>query len=457
MQREKLKSRLGFILLSAGCAIGIGNIWRFPYVVGNNGGGIFVLFYLAFLMIMGVPLLSMEYAIGRASGKSVVCTYDELTPDKKFWNIHGKIALLGNYILMIFYSSVSGWMGYYFFQYLTGGFENLSTEQISSVFSDLLADPITMTICMLIMVAGGFLICSIGLQKGVEAITKYMMLILLGLIVVLAIHSMTLPGGAEGIRFYLYPDLNKIQDVGLLSVLVAAMNQAFFTLSIGIGAMLIFGSYMDKGKSLLGESITVAGLDTFVAVMAGLIIFPACFAYGVNPDSGPSLVFITLPNVFSNMTGGRIWGTLFFLFMTFASLSTLIAVFENIMACCMDYFHWSRKKSALLNFFLVAVCSMPCVLGFNLWSNFQPLGEGSTVLDLEDFIVSNLILPIGSIFILLYCVLKSGWGYQNYLKEVNRGDGLKMTANKWIFRYFHFIVPVLIAFLVIYGIAAVFA
>lgn len=457
MEREKFKSRLGFILLSAGCAIGIGNIWRFPYVVGNNGGGIFVLFYVIFLVIIGVPLLSMEYAIGRASKKSIMCAYQELEPKKKLWCIHGKLALIGNYILMMFYSTVSGWMGYYCFHYLKGDFQNLKPDDIGEKFSSLLSSPAIMTLWMLIMVLTGFFICSIGLQKGVEKITKYMMMVLLGLIVLLAVHSLTLKGGAEGLKFYLYPDVKKIEDVGLLSVLVAAMNQAFFTLSLGIGSMMIFGSYMDKKKSLLGEALTVSALDTFVAVTAGLIIFPACFAYGVEPDAGPSLVFITLPNVFGNMSGGRIWGSLFFLFMSFASLSTLIAVFENIMACCMDAFGWSRKKTAVLNFFIVGIGSLPCVFGFNLLSGFQPLGKGSTILDLEDFIVSNLILPIGSIFILLFCTLKRGWSYGNFLKEVNQGDGFKLTENKWLRRYFTYIVPALVVILIIYGVVSVFS
>lgn len=456
MERERFKSRLGFILLSAGCAIGIGNIWRFPYVVGTNGGGIFVLTYIIFLVILGVPLLSMEYAIGRASKKSIMQAYQTLEPKKKVWTLHGKIALAGNYILMMFYSTVSGWMGYYFIKYLLGDFEGLSSAQIGGTFEELLANPITLMIAMIVMVFIGFFVCSFGLQNGVEKITKVMMIALLGLIVVLAVHSMTLEGGAEGLKFYLVPDFKKISEVGLFSIIVSAMNQAFFTLSIGMGSMMIFGSYIDGKKSLLGESITVSALDTFVAVIAGLIIFPACFAYGVQPDKGPSLVFITLPNVFANMAGGRIWGMLFFLFMTFASLSTLIAVFENIMACCMDGFGWGRIKSAIINFFIVAIGSVPCVLGFNLWSGFQPLGAGSTILDLEDFLVSNLILPFGSIIILLFCVLKQGWGYKNFMAEVNRGDGLKLPNNKFIRLYFTFVVPILVFLLIAIGIINVF-
>lgn len=346
MEREHLRSRLGFILLSAGCAIGIGNIWRFPYVAGNNGGGIFVLFYIIFLVAMGIPLLSMEYAIGRSSGKSIICAYKELKPDKKIWNAHGKIAFFGNYVLMVFYTAVAGWMSYYCFKYITGGFSGIKGEKISEAFQNLLNDPLTMTISMLIMVIIGFFICSMGLQKGVERITKVMMIALFALILVLAFHSIFLPGGSKGIKFYLFPNFKQIKTKGLFNIMTAAMNQAFFTLSIGIGAMTIFGSYLNKNKSLTGEAFTVAALDTFVAITAGLIIFPACFAYGINPDSGPSLIFITLPNVFNNMSLGRLWGSLFFLFMTFASLSTLIAVFENIMACCMDSFGWSRKKNS---------------------------------------------------------------------------------------------------------------
>lgn len=456
MEREHLKSRLGFILLSAGCAIGIGNIWRFPYVVGENGGGIFVLFYLIFLVMLGVPLLTMEYSIGRASGMSIMNAYSVLKPEDKKWSAHGKIALAGNYLLMMFYSTVSGWMAYYFFNYTRGELTGMEPSAVADYFSELLNSPSKLLIWMLIMVVLGFSICSMGLQKGVEKITKVMMSALLVLIIMLAVHSLTLSGAKDGLSFYLYPNIEAVSRKGLLNVIAAAMNQAFFTLSIGIGSMMIFGSYMDKGRRLLSESLTVAVLDTFVAITAGLIIFPACFAYGVEPDSGPSLVFITLPNVFGSMAGGRIWGSLFFLFMTFAALSTLIAVFENIMACCMDGFGWSRKKAALINFIIVAAGSVPCVLGFNLWSGFMPLGEGTNVLDLEDFIVSNLLLPIGSIIILLFCTRKKGWGYESFLKEANEGKGMKLSDNKAMRFYLSYIVPVLIAFLIIYGIINVF-
>jgi len=457
MERERLKSRLGFIMLSAGCAIGVGNIWRFPYVVGNNGGGIFVLFYIICLLIFGVPLLTMEYSIGRASGKSITCAYDELKPDKKAWSFHGTFSHIASYILMMYYSVISSWMGFYFFKYLTGtGTDGTTSADFKAEFDALLSDPVTMGIVTFIMIAAGFFICSMGLQNGVERITKVMMTALLGLIVILAVHSVTLPGGAEGIKFYLLPNLDHIKEHGLFSVLVAAMNQSFFTLSLGFGSMMIFGSYMDKGKNLMGESITVAGLDTFVAFTAGLIIFPACFAYNVNPDSGPNLVFITLPNVFSNMNGGRIWGTLFFLFMTFAALSTLIAVFEHIMACCMDKFGWSRKKASIINFLIITIGSVPCVLGFNVLSFVQPLGAGSTILDFEDFLISNLALPIGSLIILLFCTVKGGWGYKNFLKEANSGTGMKMPENKWVQRYLTYVVPVLVVVLIVVGVIDVF-
>lgn len=449
MERETFKSRLGFLLISAGCAIGIGNVWRFPYIVGKHGGGAFVLIYLFFLIAVGLPILTMEFAIGRSSRKSAVKAFQELEKPGTKWHIHGIFAMLGNYCLMMFYTVVSGWMLYYFYGYLTGKFSGIDSEGAGAAFSGLLQSPGTLTFWMLVIVVLGFIICSFGLQKGVERITKWMMLALLGIILVLAVHSIMLPGGMEGLKFYLLPDLEKMKETGILNTVVAAMNQSFFTLSLGIGAMMIFGSYLNKDRALLGESINIAVLDTFVAIVSGLIIFPACFAYGINADSGPSLIFITLPNVFGNMAGGRIWGSLFFLFMTFASLSTIIAVFENIISCFTDAFGVSRKKACLINFFLIAVLSMPCVLGFNVLSSFAPFGAGSGVLDLEDFIVSNLLLPVGSFVYLMFCVTKKGWGFDNFLAEANTGEGVKMPrALKF---YLNYILPVLVFLLLLQG------
>ena len=386
-EREQFKSRIGFILLSAGCAIGIGNVWRFPYVVGENGGGIFVLFYLFFLLLIGVPILSMEFSVGRASKKSVVKSFQALEKTNQKWHLHGYMSLVGNICLMIFYTTVSGWMLKYFYNFLTGQFNGLTTADVRNVFSQVLASPSINVFWMIIVVAIGMFVCSKGLQNGVERITKVMMTGLLGLIVLLAIHGLLLDGGMAGVKFYLYPDFQKISEIGLMKVIVSAMNQAFFTLSIGIGSMAIFGSYLNKDQTLLKEATNVAMLDTFVAIVAGLIIFPACFSFGINPDSGPSLIFITLPNVFVSMTGGQIWGALFFLFMSFASLSTVIAVFENIIACTMELLNIERKKAVIINFILITVLSLPCALGFNVLSHIQPLGAGSTILDLEDYLL----------------------------------------------------------------------
>jgi NSS family neurotransmitter:Na+ symporter len=449
VEREKFGSRMGFILLSAGCAIGIGNVWRFPYIAGMYGGGMFVLFYLFFLIAMGVPVMTMEFAVGRASRKSVIKSFTELEKPGHKWHLHGCLGMVGNYILMMFYTTVAGWMLYYFYQMLTGKFTGKNTTQVADMFQGMLANPKVLTTVMVIIVVSGILVCSLGLQKGVEKITKIMMTLLLLIMVVLAVRGMTLPGGTEGLKFYLLPDVQRMQDVGIFETVTAAMNQAFFTLSLGIGSMAIFGSYIDKSRSLLGESVNIAILDTFVALVSGLIIFPTCFAFDISPDMGPSLIFITLPNIFNNMAGGRVWGTLFFVFMTFAAFSTILAVFENIISCGMDLFHWSRKKSCLINLVALTVLSLPCVLGFNIWSAFQPLGEGSAVLDLEDFIVSNILLPVGALIYLLFCVTRYGWGFENYLKETNTGEGLKMP--KGIRIYVTYILPVLLLFLIVKG------
>ncbi|MBQ8596474.1 MAG: sodium-dependent transporter [Lachnospiraceae bacterium] len=450
MNRENFKSRLGFILISAGCAIGIGNVWKFPYVAGQNGGGIFVLFYLLFLITVGVPVLTMEFAVGRASRKSVIGSFKELEKPGHKWHIHGYSALIGNYLLMMFYSTVAGWMLCYFFRFLKGDFVGVTKDVVTAEFNGMLANPWGLTFWTVVIVIGGFLICSLGLQSGVEKISKPMMLGLLGLIVVLAINSILLDGGLEGLKFYLVPDWSKVEQNGLINVMIAALNQSFFTLSLGIGSMAIFGSYMSKDHTLLGESLRISVLDTFVAITSGLIIFPACFAFDVAPDAGPPLIFITLPNVFSEMAGGRFWGSLFFLFMTFASFSTVIAVFENIIACCMDNWNMSRKKASFINCMLMLVLCMPCVLGFNVWSGFQPRGAGSTVLDLEDFIVSNLLLPIGSLIFLLFCTSRWGWGFDKYLEEANTGKGLKMP--RFLKGYVTYVIPVMIIVILIMGI-----
>lgn len=449
MKRESFKSRLGFLLVSAGCAIGIGNVWRFPYVTGQNGGGIFVLFYLIFLVIMGLPVLTMELAVGRASRKSAVLGYKALEKKGSKWHIHGWVAIFGCCMLMMYYTTVSGWMVIYFFKFLTGSFKSgMTTEDTAQAFSNLLGDPKQMAFWMILTVVVGFLVCSRGLQNGLEKISKFMMTALLLLIVVLAVHSLTLSNAAEGVKFYLVPNTEAVAAVGLKNVITAAMNQAFFTLSLGVAAMEIFGSYMGKDHTLAGEGVRICALDTFVAIMAGLIIFPACFSYNVEVNAGPSLIFITLPNVFINMSGGRIWGSLFFLFMTFASFSTVIAVFENIMSFCMDMFGWSRNKAALINCIVILIASLPCVLGYNVWSNLHLIG-GRDVLDSEDFIVSNLLLPIGSLIYLLFCVTKWGWGFEKYCEEANTGDGIKIS--KKLRPYFQFILPILIVFILIQG------
>ena len=449
MKRESFKSRLGFLLVSAGCAIGIGNVWRFPYVTGQNGGGIFVLFYLIFLVIMGLPVLTMELAVGRASRKSAVLGYKALEKKGSKWHIHGWVAIFGCCMLMMYYTTVSGWMVTYFFKFLTGSFKSgMTTEDTAQAFSNLLGDPKQMAFWMILTVVVGFLVCSRGLQNGLEKISKFMMTALLLLIVVLAVHSLTLSNAAEGVKFYLVPNTEAVAAVGLKNVITAAMNQAFFTLSLGVAAMEIFGSYMGQDHTLAGEGVRICALDTFVAIMAGLIIFPACFSYNVEVNAGPSLIFITLPNVFINMSGGRIWGSLFFLFMTFASFSTVIAVFENIMSFCMDMFGWSRNKAALINCIVILIASLPCVLGYNVWSNLHLIG-GRDVLDSEDFIVSNLLLPIGSLIYLLFCVTKWGWGFEKYCEEANTGDGIKIS--KKLKPYFQFILPILIVFILIQG------
>lgn len=450
MEREKLKSRLGFILISAGCAIGIGNVWKFAYMAGQGGGGFFVLLYLLFLVMLGIPIMSMEFAVGRASQKSPAQAYKALEKAGQKWHIHGYIALIGNYLLMMFYTTVAGWMLYYFYLTSTGKFVGLNTDGVANVFSEMLQKPVTMTICMLIIVVVGFFICSIGLQNGLEKVTKVMMVALLAIMVILAINSFFMKGAKEGLSFYLIPSIERAKAAGIGNTAVGAMNQAFFTLSIGIGAMAIFGSYIGKDRSLLGESVTIAALDTFVAITSGLIIFPACFTVGVDQTQGPSLVFITLPNIFNNIPFGRVWGSLFFVFMTFAAFSTVLAVFENIVSCGMELTGFNRKKSSIVNMILVALLSMPCVLGFNLWS-FDWLGVfGGSFLDFEDFLVSNIWLPLGSLIYLLFCTSKFGWGWKNYKEEANTGKGIKI--HNWMRVYLTYILPLIVLFIFAFGI-----
>ncbi len=449
MSRDRLGSRLGFILLSAGCAIGIGNVWKFPWMVGQYGGAIFVLIYLACLILLGVPVMTMEFAVGRAAQKSPARMFQELEKKGSKWHWHGIICLLGSLVLMMFYTNVAGWMMQYFGRTAAGQFETLDTEGINNVFGSMLGDPVWQTVFMGLAVLVGVLVCMLGVQKGLERVTKVMMVALLVLMVVIAVNSIFLDGASEGLKFYLVPNVENVKNVGIFNVIVAAMNQAFFTLSLGIGSMAIFGSYLGKDRALMGEAVNVAVLDTFVALTSGLIIFPACYAYGVQPDAGPALIFQTLPNVFNHMPLGRLWGSLFFIFMSFAALSTVLAVFENIVACIMDMTRWGRKKTCAIAGVGLFVLSIPCVLGYNLWSGFRPFGAGTAVLDLEDFIVSNLLLPIGALIFTLFCVTRYGWGWKNFMAEANTGKGLKVQA--WMRWVMTIVIPVIVLVIFVMG------
>lgn len=446
-ERDSFKSRLGFILVSAGCAIGIGNVWKFPYITGEYGGAVFVLFYLLFLLILGIPVVTMELAVGRASHKSAMMGFKTLEPKGSKWHWHGWICLLGSFVLMIYYTVVSGWMVDYFWKFLNGSFNGMGPEKVAATFDAMVADPYELIFFMGLNVLVGFAVCAGGVAKSLEKVTKVMMLGLLGLIVILAVNSLLLPGSAKGVEFYLLPDWNRAVEAGIGNVAAAAMNQAFFTLSVGQGSMEIFASYMSRNNTLGGEAVRITALDTFVALMAGLIIFPACSAFGVEPSEGPSLIFVTLPNVFINMSFGQFWGALFFVFMTFASFSTVTAVFESLIGNCMDDFGWSRKKTVLILLPFVFLGSIPCALGFNVWSDVQIAGKG--ILDMEDFLVSGLILPLGSIIFALFCVSKYGWGFDKYLEEVNTGTGMKMP--RWIRPYFCYVLPLLILFVLVKG------
>lgn len=450
MQRERLGSRLGFILLSAGCAIGVGNVWKFPYITGENGGAIFVLIYLFFLVILGIPVMTMEFAVGRASQKSPVVMHRELEPKGSKWHLHGIACLAGCTILMMFYASVTGWMLHYFVCMASGRFSGMDPSQVTQAFPAMLANEKIQIFYTVLVVLIGFFVCSLGLQKGLERVTKYMMLALLVIMLILAIHSVLTPGGQEGLKFYLMPSLERLLDVGIGKVVVAAMNQAFFTLSLGIGAMAIFGSYLNRDRALMGESINVTVLDTFVAFTSGLIIFPACFAYDVQVNSGPELLFVTLPNVFNNLSGGRLWGSLFFVFMSFAALSTIFAVFECIVSCVMDLTQWPRKKVCLVCCVAMLVLTLPCALGWSLLSNVNPFGAGSTIMNLEDFIVSNCLLPLGSLLFVLFCTRRQGWKWENFVAEANTGKGVKVA--NWMRPYLSYVLPIIILVLFFLGI-----
>ncbi len=447
--RERFASRLGFILVSAGCAIGLGNVWRFPYITGQYGGAAFILIYLAFLIMLGMPIMVMEFSVGRASQKSAVRSFHVLEPKGTKWHLTGYAAMAGNYLLMMFYTTVCGWMLGYVVKMFSGDFNGLTPDEVGGVFNGMLADPIYMTFWMVVTVVIGFIVCSMGFQNGVERVTKVMMSCLFVILLILCIRSVTLPGAGEGLAFYLIPDFGRMFEAGIGEAVYAAMGQAFFTLSLGIGAMSIFGSFISKDRSLTGEVVSICALDTTVALLSGLVIFTACFAFGIDPGQGPGLVFVTLPNVFNQMAGGQIWGALFFVFLSFAALSTIIAVFENIINFSLDLFGWDRKKAIAVNFVMILILSMPCVLGFNVWSDIAPLGAGTTIQDLEDFIVSNNILPLGSLLYLLFCTSRYGWGWDNFIAEADTGNGLKFP--KAIRFYVSYILPIMILFIFVMG------
>lgn len=449
MKRENFSSRIGFILISAGCAIGLGNVWRFPYITGLYGGASFVLIYLCFLLLLGLPIMVAEFAVGRASVRSAAKSFDVLEPEGSKWHLYKYGAIAGNVLLMMFYTTVSGWMLYYFYKMAVGGFVGLDAKGIGGVFVSLLGDPVTMTGNMIIIVLSCFGVCYLGVKDGVERITKVMMACLLILMLVLAANSIMLPNSDAGLKYYLYPDFSKVLEHGVHEVVFAAMGQSFFTLSLGIGALAIFGSYIGKEQRLTGEAMWIMALDTFVAIVSGLIIFPACFSFGINPDSGPNLLFITLPNVFNAMNGGRFWGALFFLFMLFAAMSTVIAVFENITSCICDLTDWERKKAIRFNIIAIIVLSLPCVFGFNIWSSIQPLGKGSCILDLEDFLVSNNLLPLGSLVYLAFCTSRYGWGWNKFIAEADTGKGIPFP--KWIRFYATYILPLIVLYIFFNG------
>ena len=452
-QRESLGSRLGFILMSAGCAIGIGNVWKFPYIVGQYGGGIFVLIYLVFLVVMGVPVLTMEFAMGRASRRSPARLYQQLQKPGQKWHLHGYVAVIANFLLMMYYTVVAGWMLYYFKATAFGDLEGLSSAQIGEFFAvETLGNPWVLIVCTFLVIFAGFAICACGVKNGLEQVTKVMMIALLVLMIAIAVYCCALDGAGKGLEFYLIPDFEKMKAAGIGNVVVAAMNQAFFTLSLGIGSMAIFGSYIGKERALLGEAVNVAALDTFVAFTSGLIVFPACFAFNTSVGEGPSLIFVTLPNVFNNMPLGRLWGSLFFVFMTFAAFSTVLGVFENIIACTRELFGWSRLKACIIDCVLLLVLSLPCIFGFNIWKGFAPLGMD--IQGWEDFLVSQIFLPLGALLFVLFCTLKKGWGWENFEKEANEGKGFKVK--KWMRGYMTYVLPIIIVILFVVGLVSTF-
>lgn len=454
-ERETFASRLGFVLISAGCAIGLGNVWRFPYIVGQYGGAAFVVVYLLFLVIMGLPIMAMEFSVGRASRQSIATSFHVLEPKGSKWHIFSWFGMAGNYLLMMFYTTIAGWMFIYFIKMVSGEFVGADADTVTNIFVDMTSNqPVLMLVFMALVVVLGGLVCGRGLQNGVEKVTKVMMLCLLAILVVLVVRAVTLPGASAGLEFYLIPNFyNLAYDADgafrLGETIYAAMGQAFFTLSLGIGCMAIFGSYIGKERRLMGEALSVGLLDTFVALVIGLVIFPAAFAFGVNPGEGAGLVFITLPNIFNAMPAGQLWGSLFFVFMSFAAMSTVIGVFQNIISFAMDKWNWSHKKSLVVNLIAIFVLSMPCLLGFNLWAGFEPFGAGSSVLDLEDFILSNNLLPLGSLVYLLFCVSKKGWGWDNFIKEVDAGEGI--TFPKALRFYMTWILPIIVLFIFAMG------
>lgn len=446
-KREKFSSRLGFILISAGCAIGLGNVWRFPYITGQYGGGLFVLIYFFFLLAMGLPIVVMEFATGRASQRSIATSFEALEPKGTKWHIYKYFAIAGNYVLMMFYTTVAGWMLAYFVKMLKGDFVGANPEEVANIFGNLTTNRNEMIFWMALTVLLGIIVCSMGLEKGVEKITKPMMLSLFFIMIVLVVRSITLPNGGEGLVFYLKPDFSKIQEAGIGEAMFAAMGQAFFTLSIGVGSLQIFGSYIGKERALTGEALSVLCLDTLVAIMSGLIIFPACFNFGIDAGQGPGLVFVTLPNVFNEMSMGRLWGTLFFLFMTFAAMSTVVAVFQNIIQSIRELTGWSLKKTSWINFVLIFVLSLPCVLGMTDWTHITIAGK--SIMDFEDFIISNNLLPLGSLIYVLFCTTRYGWGWDKFIKEANTGLGAKFLTSKAYRIYLAFVLPVVMIYITI--------
>ena len=447
--RERMGSRLGFLLLSAGCAIGLGNVWRFPYITGEYGGALFVCMYAACLLLLGGPLLIMEFAVGRAAQRNMGAAFQVLSPRGERWHRCGLISLVGSYLLMMFYTTVCGWMLYYSWATMSGQLSGLKPEEVGAFFGGLLVSPSANVGCLALTVLIGFSVCALGLRRGVEPVVKWMMAGLLLIMLALVGRAVTLPGAGEGLAFYLMPDMERLAGNGVWAALKAAMGQAFFTLGLGVGSMTIFGSYIGRERSLTGEALHIMGLDTFVALMAGLIIFPACFAFGVKADAGPGLVFVTLPNVFNSMGGGRFWGSLFFLFMSFAALSTVIAGVENIVSYSMDVWQWRRGKACLVNGLALFLLSLPCALGFNVWSGVEPLGKGTCFLDLWDFLLSYNMLPFGALVFSLFCCHRFGWGWENFLKEANAGSGAGLPS--WLKPYMQYVLPLIVLLLFVQG------